>query len=218
MAEGTEQKIKVIETKSEPVNLSAQSNIVIRCHGMFYFKRDSQKGIRQFELEVRAPSLELFRETSMKLLGTNDDGQATYRQNSYVNVRGELKKRYLPVLLQKQAPDFARVRYVVIDEITREDGKEITGLQLTLQSKKQLAGYIRERQIPVSVDDYIDIDQLRTDILEYEHDPQVFLASKSRKDKRRAEERAFLEMNDLNETLPPLKTKPAQPATSIEDL
>jgi uncharacterized coiled-coil DUF342 family protein len=83
-----------------------------------------------------------------------------------------------------------------------------------------LADLIRDEKLPIDPEAYVDIDELRTDIREYEEDPESFLRNKSRKDIRRQEERAFREMNGITETLPPEKSeKSAKPVKAgIQDL
>lgn len=173
---------------------------------MYYYKTESAKGTKPFTFEVRAPSLEFFRESTTKYQGLDDKGHAKVAERSFINIRGQLKKRLLPLLLQRKVTDYARVKYVVIDEIISETGSELD-LPITLRSKKQLAVLIADGKLPIDVDDYLDIDELRTDILEYQQDPEAFNRDKNRRDKRRGEERSFIEMNNLGETLPPEKKK-----------
>lgn len=183
---------------------AGQQGILIKCHGMYYYKTETAKGTKPFTFEVRAPSLEFFRESTTKYQGTDDKGRAKVAERSFINIRGQLKKRLLPLLLQRKVTDYARVKYVVIDEIISEKGEDLD-LPITLRSKRQLAVLITEGKIPVDVDDYLDIDELRTDIMEYQQDPETFNRDKVRRDKRRGEERSFIEMNNLSETLPPVK-------------
>lgn len=184
-----------------------QKGILIKCHGMYYYKTEASKGTRPYDYDVRAPSLEFFTEKATKYTGTDDAGKPKYVERSFINIRGQLKKRLLPILLAKKYPEFARVKYVVIDEVISEDNKNLD-LPVTLRSRKQLAVLVKEGQMPIDAGDYLDIDTLRTDILEYQNDPESFLRDKQRRDKMRSEERSFIEMNDLQETLPPQR-KPA---------
>ena len=195
---------------------AGQQGILIKCHGMYYYKTESAKGTKPFTFDVRAPSLEFFRESTTKYQGTDDNGRAKVAERSFINIRGQLKKRLLPLLLQRKVTDYARVKYVVIDEIISETNQDLD-LPITLRSKKQLAVLIEEGKYPISADDYLDIDELRTDILEYQQDPEAFNRDKNRRDKRRGEERSFIEMNNLDETLPPVK-KSAGGGTGIADL
>jgi hypothetical protein len=190
-----------------------EKGVKIICHGQYYYKDSLNKGIKEFSHEVLSPSLEMFRETNKKYIGTDDKGRSKFKENSFINVRGQLKRRLLPVLLGKKFPDFARVRFVVIDEIISLDGSELD-LPITLRSKKQLAFQITKEGMPLNVNDYIDIDDLRADMLEYLHDPEAFLAGKSKRDKRRTEEREFLQMNNLQEGELPKKRDPAASSAS----
>lgn len=189
-----------------------QKGIQIKCRGMYYFKTDTAKGTKAYEITLMAPSLEFFKETAMKYTGTDENGKKTFSERSFINIRGALKKRLLPILLPKQVPDFARVKYVVIDEIISLSGEPLD-LPIELRSRKQLSEYIKNEKIPIEPAEYLDIDELRFDILEYRNDPETFLQNKGQKDTKRAEERAFIEMNNLGETLPPNRKQ-----AGIEDL
>jgi hypothetical protein len=183
--------------------------IKITVHGRYYYKTESAKGTKPYEFVVRSPSLEMYRETSQKYMGTDDNGRPKYKTNSYLNIRGQLKKRLLPILLSKKFTDFARVRYVVIDEVVSETGEKLD-LPINLRSKKQLAQMILDEKMPIDVSEYLEIDELRADIVQYIQEPEAFLNQKTLKDKRRQEERSFLEMNDLgDESLPPVREQKA---------
>lgn len=182
--------------------------ILIKCTGMYYYKTESAKGTKPYELDVRAPSLEFFREHATKYTGIDEKtGKAKYSDRSFINIRGQLKKRLLPLLLSKEFTDFARVKYVVINEVISETGENLD-LPITLRSRNQLAVLVKEARMPIDADDYINIDELRTDILEYQQDPEAFNRDKARRDKRRSEERSFIAMNQLGETLPPIVRHP----------
>lgn len=189
--------------------------IKIKVHGRYYYKTETAKGTKPFELVVRAASMEMFRETSQKYMGTDDNGKSVFRTNTYLNIRGQLKKRLLPILLQKKFPEFARVRFVVIDEIVSETGEHLD-LPVNLRSRAQLVQMIKTEKMPIDPAEYLEIDDLRADILEFIQEPDVFLKNKPIKDRRRQEERQFIEMNDLeDDALPPLpREKPAPPPPS----
>jgi hypothetical protein len=72
--------------------------------------------------------------------------------------------------------------------------------------------------MPLSVDDYVDIDDLRSDMLEYVQDPEAFLRNKTKRDKRRNEEREFMRMNNLQEGELPKKRDNAPSSSGIEGL
>jgi hypothetical protein len=189
-------------------------------HGGYYYKTETAKGVKMYSLVVRAASLEMFRETSQKYMGTEDDPQThlqrpKFKTHSYLNIRGQLKKRLLPILLRRQFPDFARVRYVVIDEIVSETGAKLD-LPIILRSKAQLAQMIQDEKMPIDPSEYIEIDDLRADILSYIEEPAVFLQNKPRKDRRRQEEHDFLIMNGLtDETLPPVMEQKPRSAAGV---
>jgi hypothetical protein len=188
--------------------------IKIFCHGRYYYKTETAKGTRIFTTVVRAKSLEMFRETSRKYTGTDDNGREKFKTNSYLNIRGQLKKRLLPILLQRKYPDFARVRFVTIDEIVSEAGEKLD-LPVNLRSRKQLEVMIADEKMPIDSAEYLELDDLRTDIVEFIQTPESFLRAKPLRDRRRQEERDFIEMNDLgDETLPPVQeTRPRAETT-----
>lgn len=194
-----------------------QAGLLIKCRGEYYYKTETAKGRKPFTQDVRAPSLNFFHETSTKYIGTDDKGIKQFKTASFLNIRGVLKKRLLPVLLQRRFSDFARVRYTVVEEIRSLDNSPLD-LPLQFQSLAQLTRYVKDHDIPITPGDYIEIDELRTDILEYEQDPETFLATKKDRDTRRSEERAFLEMNDLNADTPVLAPRtPVMPPTDRKD-
>lgn len=191
----------------------ATAGIEISVHGRYYYKTETQKGTKPYDYVVRAASLEMFRESSQKYMGTDDNGAPKFRTNSYLNVRGQLKKRLLPILLGRKFPDFARVRYVVIDEVRSLTGEKLN-LPIDMRSKTQLAEMIRDEKMPINVDEYIELDDLRADILSYIQEPEVFLKQQPIKSRRRQEEQQFLEMNGLADegSLPPVREKKEKPS------
>lgn len=206
------------ETVGRVEVLGQKAGVKIFTHGRYYFKTDTQKGTKEFSFVVRAASLEMFRETSQKYMGTDDNGQAKYKTNSYLNIRGQLKKRLLPILLGKKFLDFARVRYVVIDEIVSETGEKLD-LPINLRSRKQLETLVREEKFPIVSEEYLEIDDLRADILQYIQEPETFLHQKPTKDRRRQEERSFMELNDMgSETLPPIKEQTAKESVDTKGI
>ena len=200
-----------------PGNITPAQGIKIFVHGRYYYKTEASKGTKPFEWVVRAASLEMFRESSQKYLGTDDKGKPKFRTNTYVNIRGQLKKRLLPILLSRKFTDFARVRFVVIDEIVSEIGEKLN-LPIDLRSRKQLTAMIKDEKIPIVPEEYLEIDDLRFDILQYIQEPEAFLLQKPLKDKRRQEERSFIELNDLgDETLSPIVEQKKHIPAKIEN-
>ena len=195
------------------------TRILIRTHGKYYFRADSLKGEKDFTHDVNVGSLDIFREQAFKRTGTDDNGNPTYRTTEFLNVRGILKKRLMPILLQRKHPDFARIKYVVIDEIIIPPGQAVE-LPVQLMSRPMLAQRIREISAPINVSEYVDIDELRSDVLAFLEDPKTFIQDKPRRDARRAAEADFMSMNDISETLPPMDTPRPEPArpTGIADL
>ena len=200
------------------------SGLLVRTHGQYYFKTDTAKGVKSFSREVKAPSLEFFKETVKKYIGSEIDPRTQlsvpkYKDQSFINIRGQLKKRLLPVLLAREYLDFARIRFVSIDEIISLDGQKLD-LPISLRSREQLQELIEDEKMPLNSADYIDIDELRNDIYEYLESPDTFMSGKSLRDKRRAEEKIFREMNGLSDiTLAPRKVeREKKVAVGIADL
>ncbi len=192
--------------------------LTIKTHGRYYFKHGDSRGEKDFAIDFRSPSMDVFRETHRKYIGTeesddprNPGSVPKFRENTFFNIRGLLKKRYLPKIMltrTKDYPNFVRVKFVVIDEILDDSGKEMINipdgkggfmpLPVDLQSRSQLAATIRRDRMPIDPDDYLEIDELRSDIREYVEDPDHFLkVIKPRKDARRGAEREIMELNGL---------------------
>lgn len=108
-----------------------------------------------------------------------------------------MKKQLLPLLLAKTHPDFVRVAAVIIDSIETDKGKELDGLPVQLQSRKQLKVHCADNKIPILADEYLSIDELRSDILAYTEDPKSFLRNKERKNSRRRADNEFMRLNGL---------------------
>lgn len=190
------------KTVNQPENPN-KAGILIKCHGGYYYKTDTARGVKPFKIDVKAPSIEFFREESSKYTGTDDNGVKQFKTRSYINIRGQLKKRMLPILLPRVHVDFARVRFVVIDEVVSLDASPLD-LPISFLSRAQLAEVIKKEQMPINVAEYLEIDELRSDIQEYRNDPETFLQQKPGKDQKRDEERQFMEMNQLDMSLPPM--------------
>lgn len=169
--------------------------LTIRTHGEYYFKNDQVKGKRSFEQIVKAPNLEIFEQVSYQSKGTDDQGKIIIEENVFLNIRGMLKRKILPLLLKNKLESFSSVRSVTIDEIISD--VPLPELPIQFQSKEQLAKLCREKSYPIDVKTYDNIDDLRTDILEYQADPEMFSITQAKKKQRRMNERIFLEMNGL---------------------
>lgn len=181
------------------------TGISIKCHGEFYAREGQTKLTVQFDEIVKAPSLNFFQQTSTKLTGTDDNGKLTFRDTTFLNVRGVLKKRLLPMILNnKHQGRFVRVRSVVIDEIISDDPKETEALPINLMSFIQLDALIKQRHMPLDSNSYVNVDELRTDVMEWLEDPDTFQRNYDRKSKKREEEKSFMEMNNLM----PVRVKP----------
>lgn len=184
--------------------------ITINVSGEYYSVQGTVKQVKDFTETIKAPSLEFFRQTNQKYLGTDDSGKLMFRTNSFINIRGRLKKQLLPQLLTKKYPDFVRIRKITIDSILSSDGATIPELPVVLQSREQLAELIKARQMPIDPASYMDLDALRSDILLFQEDPDTFMAGYAARQAKRAEEREFMELNNLVPAAPaPKKGKSA---------
>ena len=173
-------------------------SIAIKCHGEYYARNGQLKLTLPFEEIVKAPSLKFFEQTSTKLTGTDDNGQLKFKDTTFLNVRGVLKKKLLPLILQnKFQGQFIRVRSVVIDEVSSTSPVETTDLPINLMSLTQLGALIKSRNIPIDVNSYVNVDEARTDVSEYIEDPDTFQLNYKRKSAKRSEEREFMELNNL---------------------
>jgi hypothetical protein len=142
--------------------------------------------------------MEFFRQTVTRFDGIDENNKVKIRNIEFLNPRGQLKKKLLPQILGKKFPDFVRVRKVIIDSIVADDGTPVTDIPLTLRSREQLATYIRENKLPVDPNGYINIDDLRADVLAAEQDPEFFARQRVIRDKRREQEKEFMELNRLD--------------------
>jgi len=196
-----------------------ESAISIQVHGEYYFRDSTSKGRKPFSCTLKVPNMEFFREESRRYEGTDDKGNPKIKINSYLNPRGVIKKRLLPLVLPPKYKDFAKVRSVTIDEIVSGDGT-ILDLPITLRSRNQLIQLCKEKKIPVAAENYIDIDELRTDITEYQDNPEVFLTTLQYRTEKRASEKKFLELNDLTPADSPSseKLQPSKAMPKIEPL
>lgn len=181
---------------SHELKNSSEQPITVKVHGEYYFRDSVTKGRKPFSHTLRVPNMEFFREESRRYEGTDDKGNPKIKINSYLNPRGIIKKKLLPLVLPPKFPDFVKVRSVTIDEIVSSAGVNLE-LPVTLQSRAQLVHLCKEKKIPISAENYINIDELRTDIIEYQDNPDVFLKTLQQRTEKRIEEKKFLELNDL---------------------
>jgi hypothetical protein len=197
-------------------------SITIKTHGEYYYKQENLKGRKPFEFSVRAPNLEYFYKRESRYIGTeNVNGKevAKFRESSYFNVRGMLKRKILPQLLKIKFSDFISVRSVTIDEIVDDAGKTLD-LPVPLMNRNQLIQYCRDHKLPIEGATYMDIDELRSDIAEYEIDPTMFTSTQEKRNKRRSDEREFMRLNAeaLGVTTPTASepTKLVDPKPAVE--
>jgi hypothetical protein len=176
--------------------------IVITTAGEYYSVKGNVKTVEKFTEVVKAPSLEFFMEESSRYMGTDDNGQPKYKLNKYLNVRGKLKRDLLPHILRRKYTDFVRVRKCVIEDITAPgvDGTsagKLEGLPISLMNRVSLGEIVKQKKIPIDVNDYMDIDELRTDIMNFFEDADTFLKTYKEKNEKRNMEREYLQLNGL---------------------
>lgn len=194
--------------------------LTVNTSGEYYSVSGSVKQIKSFSIPVRVPSMEFFRQTTTRFDGVDENNKVKIRNIEFLNPRGQLKKKLLPQILGKKFPDFVRVRKVVIDSIVADDGTPVTNIPITLRSREQLQQYIREQKLPVDANGYINIDELRADVLAAEQDPEFFARQRVIRDARREQEKEFMELNALDGETPVVvggtvaRTPPVTPASS----
>lgn len=168
--------------------------ITIQVTGEFYSVVGNLKTMKQFSEVVKAPSLEFFREESRRYMGTDDKGNLKYELRSFLNVRGKMKKELLPQLLKRKHTDFVRVRKCSIEKIEGDVGLE---LPITLMSREQIGELVKSKKMPMDVNEYMSIDDLRTDVMMYLEDAEIFLQTyKAKRDKLKMD-KEYLELNGL---------------------
>ena len=74
---------------------------------------------------------------------------------------------------------------------------------------------MKQRNVPLDVSSYLNIDELRTDIAEYLEDPDAFRRNFERKAKKRSEEREFMELNNLMPVAPARELKAPKKASKV---
>ena len=173
--------------------------ITIQVTGEFYSVVGNLKTMKQFSEVVKAPSLEFFKEESRRYMGTDDKGNLKYELRSFLNVRGKMKKELLPQLLKRKYTDFVRVRKCSIEKIEGDVGLE---LPITLMSREQIGELVKAKKMPMDVNEYMSIDDLRTDVMMYLEDAEIFLQTyKAKRDKLKLD-KEYLELNGLVDTAP----------------
>lgn len=81
--------------------------------------------------------------------------------NTWDRAYSHCRFKLIPALIQQADPDFGSLRICVIDSITHEDGSFIHDLPVKYMGRKQIAEIVRQKGIPLLVDMYPDIIELR---------------------------------------------------------
>lgn len=178
-----------------------------RCKGRFITKPDMDTGKRSVvtfveSVLVPANALSVFDETATRYEGTNEDGTQKVSTKSFRNYLGKLKKKMLPMKLSARDGTFAAIREFHVEEVVGHGGADVVdlGLPLKLMSIAQLKQYCQFHSISrgdIDPSSYIDVEELREDLWNYNEDKVAFLARAGKVKETRAAERAFLELNGV---------------------
>lgn len=211
------QKVLAVSATKVPQNFQG---FEFRCKGRFITKPDMESGKRSvvtFVESVLVPSnaLSIFDETAVRHEGTNEDGTAKTKTTSYRNYLGKLKKKMLPMKLSARDGNFAAVREFHVVEVVGHGGADVVdlGLPLKLMSLAQLKQYCQFHSISkgdIDPSSYIEVEELREDLWNYQEDKIAFLARSSATKKTREAERAFLDLNSVIESVNKVETATVQ--------
>lgn len=95
-----------------------------------------------------------------------------------------IKHKILNRKLPKVYDDYVAYRTHIIEELVDLSGRTTTG-KLNMMSKQQISDYVSKAHLPVHVETYEDIQELRQAIIDAEQDPAGFL----KRDAKRLEDR-----------------------------
>lgn len=200
------QKVLNVSATKVPQNFNG---FEFRCKGRFITKPDMDTGKRSVvtfveSVLVPANALSVFDETATRYEGTNEDGTQKIKNTSFRNYLGKLKKKMLPMKLSARDGTFAAVREFHVEEVIGHGGADVVdlGLPLKLMSIAQLKQYCQFHSISkgdIDPSSYIDVEELREDLWNYNEDKVAFLARAGKMRENRSAERAFLELNSVIE-------------------
>ena len=198
------QKALTVATTKVPAGFKG---FEFRCKGRFITKPDPDTKSRSVitfveSVLVPADALSIFDETATRYEGTNENGEQRVKTTSFKNYLGKLKKKMLPMKLGARDVTFAAIREFHVEEVVGHGGADVVdlGLPLKLMSMAQLKQYCQFHSISKADIDpsaYIDVEELREDLWNYNEDKEAFRARASAVRGTRAAERAFLELNTV---------------------
>lgn len=180
---------------------------IFKCRGQYLTQKD-EKGKKRnlgFSANVAVPSanVSIFEESSNRYSGTDENGNQQFKSTSFMNYRGVLKKKLLPLKLAKQYPDFLAIKTLEVEEVVGVGGADVNDLDLpiTLLSLSQIKAYCQFHAISkadIDPQSYLSLADLRTDVYDYMDSRDAFRARKEKSQLRRANELAFRLANDID--------------------
>ncbi len=87
--------------------------------------------------------------------------RVTLRLPVWENCQNLVRKHILPKLLRDADSGFASMRKCIVEQVTTPDGQQVHGLPLVFMSRTQIDMEARSKGIPLRVDMYPDIIDLR---------------------------------------------------------
>lgn len=118
----------------------------------------------------------------------------TFKLPSSENVLSVVKNKILNRVLPLKYPDYTGFRTHILEEIKALDGSSHE-FPLHVRSAEQIAVYVKERGLPVKVDTYDDLIELRQAVLDCEKDPEAFVKRDVKRLADRMLDKEILEMN-----------------------
>ena len=198
------QKVLAVSATKVPAGFNG---FEFKCKGRFITKPDMDTGKRSVvtfaeSVLVPANALSIFDEVATRHEGTNEDGTAKTKTTEFRNYLGKLKKKMLPMKLSARDGNFAAVREFHVEEVIGHGGADVVdlGLPLKLMSLAQLKQYCQFHSISkgdIDPSSYLEVEELREDLWNYQEDKVAYLARASSTKKTREAERAFLDLNSV---------------------
>jgi hypothetical protein len=153
---------------------------------------------------VPSNALSVFDEVATRYEGTGEDGTAKTKTTSFRNYLGRLKKKMLPMKLSVRDVMFAAVREFYVEEVVGYGGADVVdlGLPIKLMSIAQLKQYCQFHSISkadIDPSSYLDVEDLREDIWNYNEDRVAFQARIEKMREKRMAEKAFMDLNSVIE-------------------
>lgn len=180
---------------------------IFKCRGQYLTQKDEDGKKRNLgysaNVAVPAANVGIFEESTSRYQGSDEEGNPQYKTTSFMNYRGILKKKLLPLKLAKQYPDFLAIKTLEVEEVVGVGGADVNDLELpiTMLSLAQIKSYCQFHAISkadIDPQSYLSLADLRTDLYDYMYSKEAFRARKEKSQSRRANESAFRLANDID--------------------